>query len=57
MKTILNYLKQKSTWKGLAVVAGAAGIAWSPEQFEAVSVAVIGLIGLLEVFRNEKKGD
>ena len=54
-KTVLKYLEQQSTWKGLIGVATAAGIALSPEQVAAITAAGIGLISLINVFRNETK--
>ena len=54
MKTLLSRLSQRSTWAGLATVAALAGLVISPEQWEAVSTAVIALIAAYEIFRNEK---
>jgi hypothetical protein len=51
MKTLLSRLSQPSTWAGLATVAV---LVISPEQWEAVSTAVIALIAAYEIFRNEK---
>jgi hypothetical protein len=51
---ILNQLKQKSTWAGLATIAAVVGLKVSGEQVAAISAAVIGAIGVFEVFRKEK---
>lgn len=55
MKTILNYLSQQSTWKGLIGLSTAAGLALSPEQGAAIVAAGMALVGLINVFRNESK--
>lgn len=55
MKTILDYLTQQSTWKGLIGLATAAGIVLSPDQAAAVVAAGMALVGVINVFRNESK--
>jgi hypothetical protein len=50
MDYLLERLKEPSTWRGLAVLATAAGVTFSPEQMEAivpVGLAVAGVIGVL----------
>ncbi len=54
MKTLLSRLSQRSTWAGLATVLALTGLVISPEQWEAISPAVIALIAAYEIFRNEK---
>ena len=54
MNDLLTRLKQRSTWAGLATVLALTGLVISPEQWEAISTAVIGLIAAYEIFRNEK---
>ncbi len=54
LNTILKKLKEKSTWAGLGTLIALAGLKLDPEQFTAISTAVIGLIGAYEVFRKEK---
>ncbi len=51
----LSRVKQKSTWAGAASLLALVGLKVSPELFNQISVAVIGLIGLYEVVRNETK--
>lgn len=54
MKTfIIKYLKQPSTYRGLAVVLGAFGFFISPESAEAIGTVVASIIGAIEVVRNE----
>lgn len=54
LNLILGKLKEKSTWAGLATLTALVGLKLDPEQFTAISTAVIGLIGAYEVFRKEK---
>ena len=54
LNLILGKLKEKSTWAGLATLTALVGLKLDPEQFAAISTAVIGLIGAYEVFRKEK---
>jgi hypothetical protein len=50
---LLNKLKEKSTWAGLATLTALMGLKLEPEQFGAISAAAIALIGVYEVFRKE----
>ena len=54
IQIIIHQLKQKSTWAGLATLAAVAGLQLNGEQWGAISAAVIGAIGVFEVFRQEK---
>jgi uncharacterized membrane protein len=54
LETIIKKLKEKSTWAGLGTIVALVGLKLEPEQFAAISTAVIGLIGAYEVFRKEK---
>ena len=54
MNTVINYLKQASTWRGIITVVAAFGVAISPNLAEAIVVSGIGLVGLVEVIRNER---
>ncbi len=51
---ILARLKEPSTYRGLAILGGLVGISLDPDQWTAISAAVAGVIGLVEVFRREK---
>ena len=55
MNPILTRLKQPSTYRGLAVLGGLAGLSLSPQHWESIGSAVAAIIGLIEVFRNERK--
>ncbi|WPP47713.1 hypothetical protein [Pseudomonas sp. AN-1] len=52
---ILQYLRQPSTWRGLALILAAAGITIDPALLEQIGVGVVGAIGLIETLRNERK--
>ena len=47
MAYILNRLKETSTWRGIILVATAAGAHWSPESQEAIITVGVGLAGVV----------
>jgi hypothetical protein len=51
MKTILEYLKQESTWRGIIGIATAFGIKLAPEQAESIIAAGLAAIGLINTFK------
>lgn len=55
MKNLIHRLQEPSTWAGLATVVALTGWVVSPEQWEALSSAVIALIAAYEILRPEKK--
>jgi hypothetical protein len=55
MNKFLSHLKQPSTFRGLAVLGGLAGLSLSPQHWEAIGSAVAAVIALVEIFRNERK--
>ena len=56
MKTsLLRFLRQPSTWRGITWVLTLFGIALSPEQVEAVGLAGIAVVAAIEVFSDEDK--
>ena len=55
MNNILARLKEPSTYRGLAILAGLGGIAVDPSQVNAIAAFVAAVIGLIEVFRKEAK--
>lgn len=56
MNAVLGYLKQASTWRGLAILAGVFGIAIDPSAMEVIGAGVVAAIGVVEVVRNEVAG-
>jgi len=53
MKTILEYLKQESTWRGIIAIATAFGIQLAPEQAESIIAAGLAAIGLINTFKKD----
>jgi len=55
MTWILERLKEKSTWAGIATIAASAGLSSvSPELFTGIGAIVISVIGLYEIIRKER---
>lgn len=55
LSTILKYLEQSSTYKGLFSVLAAFGIALKPELADAIIACALGVIGLINVIVDEQK--
>lgn len=53
MNTLLEYLKQASTWRGIIAVVSAFGVSVSPELATEIIASGVGIIGMIEVIRNE----
>lgn len=51
MKTILEYLKQESTWRGLIAISTAFGLVIEPTQVAAIVAAGLAAIGLINTFK------
>ena len=47
MAYILNRLKEASTWRGIILVATAAGAHWSPESPATIITVGVGLAGAI----------
>lgn len=47
----LARLKEASTWRGIAIIAGGFGVHLAPDLIPAIGTAVAGVIGLIEVIR------
>lgn len=47
MGYIIQRLKEASTWRGIILVATAAGAHWSPESQEAIITGGVGLAGFV----------
>ena len=48
---LLQRLSENSTWRGLILIATAVGVKIEPELQEAILVAGLGLVGLINVVR------
>jgi hypothetical protein len=55
MDTLLSYLKQPSTWKGITGLIAVFGIVLSPEQSAGIITAGVSVVATIELFRNEDK--
>jgi hypothetical protein len=53
MKTLLQYLQQESTWRGIIQIATAVGIALNPAQAVAVVAGGTALVGLINAFKKD----
>ena len=52
---ILARAKERSTWMGLFSLAGAIGLAVSPENKEIVITAAIGVVAAIAALTRDKK--
>lgn len=55
MAWIIERLKEPSTWKGLSLLLGVAGVAVDPALVVEVGMAVGTIIGAIDVVRKECK--
>ena len=53
--TIINYLAQASTWKGLFSLLAAFGVVIKPELADAIIATALAAVGLINVCVNDKK--
>jgi hypothetical protein len=51
VNTLLQKLSENSTWRGLILIAMAVGVKIDPEMQEAILVAGLGIVGLINVIR------
>lgn len=54
MNTIKRYVKQPSTWRGIALLLSACGIVVAPGAVEAIGAGVVAIIGIIEAVKDEK---
>ena len=50
-------LKEKSTYRGFAILLSVAGVGISPDMLEAVLLSLGGALGLIEVVTREAEKD
>ena len=56
MNWILDRLSENSTWRGLITLATATGVfTISPNLAEAIIAAGLGIVGLVNIIRSERK--
>lgn len=53
MDTIKKRLRERSTYVGLSVLFGLAGVTVAPEALELLGAAVLGVVGVVEAARDE----
>ena len=51
--TLKQYAKMPSTWRGLAMLAGAFGVYLDPALLETAIAGVVAAIGLVETVRKD----
>jgi uncharacterized membrane protein len=52
---IVARLSESSTWRGLALIIGASGIAIDPSKANAIAAAGMAVAGAINVFRKQSK--
>lgn len=55
MNAIIDRLKEQSTWRGIILVLTAVGVKFEPSQAEAIIASGLAIVGLINVFRKEKR--
>lgn len=55
MDWIIERMQEASTWKGVSLLLGVAGIAVDPALVVEIGMAVGTIIGAIDVVRKEKK--
>ena len=53
LDSLISYLKQPSTYKGIAKVVAAAGFTVAPEMWAAIVAGLVVVDGLVDTFRND----
>lgn len=51
--TITARLRQESTWRGIIALIGSVAIAVRPDQIAVILPAILGLIGAINVGKND----
>lgn len=51
--TIKRYMRQTSTWRGLALLLSAIGVTVAPGAVEAIGAGVVAVIGIIETVRDD----
>jgi hypothetical protein len=55
LNALLDRLSENSTWRGLILIATAAGLKLDPELQNAILAAGLGAVGLINVIRKDKR--
>ena len=51
MDKLFEKFREPGTWQGITILAGLAGITFTPEQTEAFAVGIAGVYALIDVFK------
>ena len=54
-KQLIVCARERSTWLGIASLAGAMGVAFSPVQLDAVIAALMAVAGAIAIFTADEK--
>ena len=54
-KWLIGRARERSTWLGIARLAGAMGVAFSPVQLDAIIAALMAAAGAIAVFTSDEK--
>lgn len=57
METLINRLKEVSTWQGIIAIIAAFGVNLSPEMSTGIITAAVSVIGLVSVIMKERGAD
>ena len=52
---VIKQIKQKSTWRGIALLLGVTGVSVAPSLVMEIGMAVASIIGAIEVAHDESK--
>lgn len=55
MDFLIARLKEPSTWRGIVAIAAILGVNISPEMQQGIIGVAVALLGVIEIFRAEKK--
>jgi len=55
MDFLIARLKEPSTWRGIVAICAILGVNVSPEMQQGIISLAVALLGVIEIFRAEKK--
>ena len=55
MNWLLERLKEENTWRGLVLLATAAGVKLDPERGEAIIALGLAIVGFINVMRKDNR--
>lgn len=57
MGRLFEMMKEASTYRGLAWMLGAAGVTISPDQVGVIAAGAMALVGVIDTFKKDRKGE